>query len=121
MSLDPIHVNILIFVLGVSLFAYVCVRHHLTKCYQKKRKKFLIKEMRHALDTREQVYGSEIINHCRIILRNIELHCDMTSLFKTSYTYGEFEIGVNWYPVNGQFEFINKSFEPIARIYYPGN
>ena len=87
----------------------------------RKRKRFLIKEMRHCLRTRESIYGSELINHCRTILHNIDLHSDMCSMFKTSYTYGSTEIGVNWYPVNGQFEFIlvNK-FEPIARIYYPG-
>lgn len=88
----------------------------------KRRKRFLIKEMRHCLLTRESIYGSELINHCRTILHNIDLHSDMCNMFKTSYTYGETEIAVNWYPVNGQFEFLLLKTipEPIARIYYPG-
>lgn len=85
-----------------------------------KRKQFLIKEMGHALQTREQIFGADLINHCRTILHNIDLHCDMREGFQMVYTYGTYEIGVNWYPVNGLFQFTFPSrFETIAKIYYP--
>lgn len=87
----------------------------------KARKRFLIKEMRHCLQTREKVYGAELINHCRTILHNIDLHCTMKDHFKQTFTYGEFDIGVNWYPIDGRFEFtVPPKYETIARIHYPG-
>jgi len=44
----------------------------------------------------------------------------MSESFKMVYTYGKYEIGVNWYPVNGLFEFtFPVKYETIAKIYYP--
>lgn len=103
--------------LGVGTAAFFIYNFYI---FPKKRKEFLIREMGHCLTTREDIYGTELIDHCRTILRNIAEHCTMRDAFKTSYTYGKFEIGVNWYPVNGQFEFtLLTKMEPIARLYYP--
>lgn len=45
----------------------------------------------------------------------------MSTGFQQTYTYGDHEIGVNWYPLNGHFEFTLKdNFSVIARIHYPG-
>lgn len=112
----------LLILVSLSLIAVVSV---LSLAYQmyflpKKRKAFLIKEMGHCLDTREAIYGAELINHCRTILHNIDIHCSMREGFKMVYTYGKYEIGVNWYPVNGLFEFtFPVKYETIAKIYYP--
>lgn len=104
----------LVAVSAVATFAYQIL------AVPKKRKTFLIKEMGHCLDTREAIFGAELINHCRTILHNIDIHCSMRESFKMTYTYGKFEIGVNWYPVTGLFEFtFPVKFETIAKIYYP--
>lgn len=120
MELTPIHQLLILGSLSV-----IAVTTAITLAYQihflpKKRKAFLIKEMGHCLTTREAIYGSELINHCRTILHNIDIHCSMREGFKMVYTYGKYEIGVNWYPVNGLFEFtFPVKYETIAKIYYP--
>ncbi len=107
--------------LTCTVIAYVSKQVYNLLTFNRRRKAFLIKEMRHCLDTREKVYGAEIVNHCRTILHNIELYCTMDSHFKQTFTYGEFDIGVNWYPVDGRFEFtVPPVYETIARIHYPG-
>jgi hypothetical protein len=120
MELSPLHQ---LLILGsLSLIAVCAVLSLVYQMYffPKKRKTFLIKEMGHCLDTREQIFGAELINHCRTILHNIDIHCTMRESFKMTYTYGAYEIGVNWYPVNGLFEFTFPSkYETIAKIYYP--
>jgi hypothetical protein len=120
MELSPIHQ---LLILGsLTFIAIMSVGSLAYQMYflPKKRKAFLIKEMGHCLDTREAIYGAELINHCRTILHNIDIHCSMREGFKMVYTYGKYEIGVNWYPVNGLFEFtFPVKYETIAKIYYP--
>lgn len=89
--------------------------------YPRRRKTFLISEMDKCLKTREEIYGKEIADYCRAILKQIDEHCPMKTGFKISYTYADYEIGVNWYPLNGLFEFtLQNNYTVIARIHYPG-
>lgn len=89
--------------------------------FPRERKKFLIEEMDKCLETREAIYDKEVIDYCREILQQISDHCPMKTGFKLAYTYADYEIGVNWYPLNGLFEFISHdNFAVIARIHYPG-
>lgn len=120
MELSPIHQLLILGSLSLIAVAAMSSLVYQIFYFPKKRKAFLIKEMGHCLNTREQIFGSELINHCRTILHNIDLHCSMRESFKMTYTYGKYEIGVNWYPVIGLFEFTFPSkYETIAKIYYP--
>jgi hypothetical protein len=120
MELSPIHQLLILGTLSLISVLSVGVLAYYIYFLPKKRKKFLIKEMSHCLDTREAIYGAELINHCRTILHNIDIYCSMSESFKMVYTYGKYEIGVNWYPVNGLFEFtFPVKYETIAKIYYP--
>jgi hypothetical protein len=120
MELSPLNQLLILGCLGVIAAGSVISFAYQIHFVPKKRKAFVIKEMGHCLDTREAIFGSELINHCRTILHNIDIHCSMKQSFKMTYTYGKYEIAVNWYPVNGQFEFVfPDKYETIAKIYYP--
>lgn len=120
MELSPIHQLLILGSMSFITLNAIAVLAYQMYFFPKKRKSFLIKEMRHCLNTREAIYGAELINHCRTILYNIDIHCTMREGFKMVYTYGTYEIGVNWYPVNGLFEFtFPVKYETIAKIYYP--
>lgn len=120
MELSPIHQLLILGSLSVIAVGAVSAFAYQLYFLPKKRKAFVIKEMGHCLNTREAIFGAELINHCRTILHNIDIHCDMRESFKMSYTYGKYVIGVNWYPVNGLFEFIfPDKYETIAKIYFP--
>lgn len=84
------------------------------------KKRFLMREMAASLRSRTDIYGEELIGHCENILQNIKTHCTMRDGFKMVYTYGAWDIGVNWYPVNGLFEFtIPSTYKTIAKIHFP--
>ncbi len=120
MGLNPLNQLLILGSMGAIAISSVLSLIYQMHYFPKKRKKFLIKEMEHCLDTREAIFGAELINHCRTILHNIDIHCTMRDSFKMIYTYGKYEIGVNWYPVNGLFEFtFPVKYETIAKIYYP--
>jgi hypothetical protein len=105
-----------IFIVGsISWLGWYCGKH-----IPNKRKGFLISEMTYALNTRESINGTDLTAYCKTILQHIEKHSDMQDSFKLVYTYGEYEICTNWYPLVGLFEFtLPCSGKTIAKIYYP--
>lgn len=87
----------------------------------KKRKRFVIDEMRHCLITRQPVLGHELTNYCRNILDNIADNSSMTDDFNQTYTYGEHTITVHWVTQSGKLEFLSSpGYNVLARIHYPG-
>ena len=120
MDLYPIYQTIILATVCASAVVYGGAFIYHTYYLPRRRKHFLLREMARALSSRAHLYDTSLIQHCHDVLLHIEEYCTMRDGFKMVYTYGSWEIGVNWYPVNGLFEFTtHNNFQTIAKIHYP--